>query len=522
VLKIRHYAKPQNVVCNPVGHILLLKNRTMTVRNKPTLRSQVLLQGTQGLTQSQPCKTTCMHLRSINTLLFLTMALWTVRINAQPNVPRPKFQNYQPVNLPTHEINSGTQAYFQDKILNNPLLPNNDPSVQAQNLRIMQQSGMTLPGQTSNIRQQQINELKQELEADKRDVYKATINRFQSYLNQFLQLNPDNFSITQAVYLSEAVYYDKPYSYEEFEKAIKQRAGFVKQILKQEGLSIKNGSAVHYGIQKLFSQDNTIKDNKTGKEILLKRIEYDFDDFYGEKDWTKMFVTKVLQTNSGQCHNLPLLYLCLAEQLNAKAYLSLAPNHSFIQFPDSKNRLHNFETTNGNLVSTQWLMQSDAISATAYKNKTYLDTLSSRKLYAQCLADFQMAYLMKNGYDNYSQQLSNQILAIDSTNINALMTNSNYATYLFQDLLKRAGFPPKEKFTEYPELQSTYNNMMAAQQKVNERGYQDMPEQQYKDWLKSIEAEKQKQRHKEEQQRLKREIEQLKKMKSTFINSPKG
>lgn len=494
----------------------------MTVRNKPTLRSQVLLQGTQGSTQSQPCKTTCLHFRSINTLLFLTLALLTVRTNAQPNVPRPKFQSFQPVNLPTNQTTSQTQAYFQDKVLNNPLLPHSDPSVQAQNLRIMQQSGMTLPGQTSNVRQQQINELRQELEEEKRDTYKATINHFQGYLNQFLQLDPDNFSITKAIYLSEAVYYDRPYAYEEFEKAIKQRADFVKQILKQEGLSVKNGSAVHYGIQKLFSQDNIIKDRKTGREFLFKRIKYDFDDFYGEKDWTKMFVTKVLQTNSGQCHNLPLLYLCIAEQLNTKAYLSLAPNHSFIQFLDNKNRLHNFETTNGNLVSTAWLMQSDAISATAYKNKTYLDTLSSRKLYAQCLADFQMGYLMKNGYDNFSQQLSDQILAIDSTNINALMANSNYATYIFRELLQKANFPPKEKFSEYPELQAAYNNMIVEQQKITERGYQDLPEQQYKEWLKSIELEKQKQRHKEEQERMKREIEQLKKMKSTFINSPKG
>jgi DNA primase len=137
------------------------------------------------------------------------------------------------------------------------------------------------------------------------------------------------------------------------------------------------------------------------------------------------------------------------------------------------------------------------------------------------MADFQLAYLMKNGYDNFSQQLSNQILTIDSTNINALMANSNYTTYIFRNLLQKANFPPNEKFAEYPELQAAYNKMIALQQKLTERGYQDMPAQQYKDWLKSIELEKQKQRYREEQERMKREIEQLKKIKSTFTNTPK-
>ena len=122
----------------------------------------------------------------------------------------------------------------------------------------------------------------------------------------------------------------------------------------------------------MFSQNNIYYDTKTKKEFVAKKIAYDFDDFDGEKDWTKMFVTKLLQTNSGQCHSLPLLYLCIAEQLHAKAYLSLAPNHSFIQYFDSKGERKNFETTNGNLVNIIWLMQSNAISSIALKNKTYL------------------------------------------------------------------------------------------------------------------------------------------------------
>jgi hypothetical protein len=31
---------------------------------------------------------------------------------------------------------------------------------------------------------------------------------------------------------------------------------------------------------------------------------YDFDDMWGEKDWTKMFVSKLLATGKGNCHSM--------------------------------------------------------------------------------------------------------------------------------------------------------------------------------------------------------------------------
>jgi len=222
---------------------------------------------------------------------------------------------------------------------------------------------------------------------------------------------------------------------------------------------------------------------------VVKKINYDFDDFEGEKDFTKMFVTKLLETNSGQCHSLPLLYLCIAEQLHAKAYLSLAPNHSYIQFFDNKKVLRNFETTNGHIVSTSWLLQSDAISAMAYKNKTYLDTLSQRKLFAECLADFQNSYIARNYYDNFTQQLSQKILSIDSTNINALMVNSNAALLQLHNLATKYGNPPQEQFNQYPEIEQAYNISRAAQQKVIQTGYQDMPKEQYNEWRNSLDRE---------------------------------
>lgn len=235
-----------------------------------------------------------------------------------------------------------------------------------------------------------------------------------------------------------------------------------------------------------------------------------------------MFVSKLMRTRTGQCHSLPLFFLCVAEQLNAKAWLSLSPNHSFIQYFDEEGHRYNFEPTNGNLVTQTWLMQSTYINSTALKNKTYLDTLSSRKLYAQCLSDLLMGHLMKIGYNQFSDHLANQILVIDPANVTALMTQANYYYYIFRDELKAAGNPPESNYPAYPRLDGAFKRMQEARQKVEQTGFQEMPEEAYQKWLKSLELEKQQQQHKAEQQRLQQQIKQLKNIKSTIINQPKG
>ena len=66
------------------------------------------------------------------------------------------------------------------------------------------------------------------------------------------------------------------------------------------------------------------------------------------------------------------------------------------------------------------------------------------------------------------------------------------AYYQFRYVCAQYGSPPREQISQYPELQALYDTAMAAQQKVNDRGYQEMPEKQYMAWLKSIDREKQK------------------------------
>jgi hypothetical protein len=410
-------------------------------------------------------------------------------IIAQPKVPSIRFPHFQTLNTQA----SGKK--LQTNNFNNPISAANMPlglsaaDVQTQvNLLALQQMGAIRATHTQQNQAQQLAALIQE---ESLENYNVSLAHFQSYLSQLLQLNPNNFSITKAVYLCEAVYDHHPITYPQFLKAIQQRAGLVKQILKQEGMSLKNSYEVHYAIQKLFAQNVRIL-RPNNSSIIIKKIEYDFNDFLGEQDYRNTFVAKLLQTNSGQCRSMPLLYLCIAEQLQTKAWLALAPQHSFIKFVDKKGNLSNFEATNGHTVSTTWLLQCNAISSIALKNKTYLDTLSSRKLFAQCLADFQLTYLVKFGYNNFTNMINQQILAIDSCNINAIMYNSNIALLQFNDLLKKYNNPTPQQIANNSTWANALKATQLAQKKVNDLGYQDMPKAQYLQWLQSIELEKRK------------------------------
>jgi hypothetical protein len=73
-------------------------------------------------------------------------------------------------------------------------------------------------------------------------------------------------------------------------------------------------------------------------------FRYSFDDPLGKQDWSNMFVTKLLATHQGNCHSLAYLYKILADELGAKCWLALAPNHIYIKNYSEKNRMVQYRT----------------------------------------------------------------------------------------------------------------------------------------------------------------------------------
>jgi hypothetical protein len=419
----------------------------------------------------------------------------------QPQLPQ--------VQIPQVHIPGNSQPAF-----NNPSA-NNSTQLQAYELDL----------QSVRNREQQMQDFRNDLKQEKFYTdYLKHLEETKHYRNAYNQLtkafSPDSFSLIKAIYIIENAYYNNTVPYDRFLKAIQLRADLVKQILKREGLDRNNNLALNYAIQKLFSQTNTYYNPRTKQSIAVPPIKYDFEDFKGEQKYDQLFVTKALSTGKGQCHSMPLLYLCIAEVLGAKANLSLAPEHSFIQFFDDKNRRMSFECTNGNLVSENW--QSGFINATALKNKIYLDTLSQRKLFAQCMADLALGYQAKFGNDNFLEQIQKTIEKIDSSNLTAKILNANLSTERALAQIKAAGSPNPQQLQQYPEAYAAYVQMMHSYATLDNTGFQEMPPEMYQAWLRSVEKEKKSRQAQELQAKMQQEINILKKAKVTFIKAKKN
>ncbi|MCB6089733.1 hypothetical protein LIT77_13560, partial [Flavobacterium psychrophilum] len=141
-------------------------------------------------------------------------------------------------------------------------------------------------------------------------------------------LDETNYSIKEVNFQIENAFFENKLDKAEFDKIIKQSGEFIIAKMKELNYDPNSNSAKNFMLFKFFSETLQLKDFKT-KHLPLK---YDFEDFNGDKNWSKMFVTKLLKTGTGQCHSLPLLYLTLAEEIGATAYLALAPKHSYIKF----------------------------------------------------------------------------------------------------------------------------------------------------------------------------------------------
>ncbi len=340
--------------------------------------------------------------------------------------------------------------------------------------------------------------------------------------DEISHMNPDSFSFTRATFTIENAYLDNKLSYDKFVSAVKLKADVVRQLLKKEHLSTKDNLALNYGIQQLYQQPQTYYDSKTKRMALLSPFKYDFNDYNGSKDLTQTFTAKMLWSGKGQCQSMPEVYLMLIEQLGAKAWLSLAPQHFYILFANKAGRLLSFETTNGNVVSNTWAAQSGFINAKAVKNNSYLDTLSKRQLYAQCLDNLLFGYLRKFDYDDFAEAVKQKILQIDSSNMRALIIDAQIKQMIALRKIDAAGRPKEGDLPKYPEAYKAYLEMRAAVDKVDNLGYQDMPEEAYQRWLRSIEQEKKRQGTREIQERLQREINTLKQMKSTLQPNKKN
>jgi hypothetical protein len=285
----------------------------------------------------------------------------------------------------------------------------------------------------------------------------------------------------KAVFLTENAFYSNSLNYKEFWQELDIIKNRINQFMSDKGVANhvmgKQFAIFHYMMEPSPYNDST-------------RFIYDFEDLTGDNDWTKMFVTKLLRTKSGNCHSLPYLYKILAEELGAEVYLALGPNHLYIKHKDDKGQWVNVELTNGTFPRDGWMISSLSISTEAIKNEVYMEPMSLQESVALTLVDLALGYQFQFGHDDFMLKCCDTLLEYYPKCINAYMVKREVLAEKRNRLVinnvqqKESGFQLEKMISE-------------LNKKIENLGYSDMPVEQYQQWVKDAERERQKQLHTE-------------------------
>ena len=304
-------------------------------------------------------------------------------------------------------------------------------------------------------------------------------------------LNPENYSIKDINFKIENAFFENKLQKEDFDKLIKQTADFIIAKTKELNFDINSNSAKNFMLFKFFTEAMQVKGFKE-KHFPIK---YDFEDYSGDKNWSKMFVSKLLKTNTGQCHSMPLLYLILAEQIGAVAYLSQSPNHSYIKFQDEKGKWYNLELTNGMFTVSSFILNNGFIRSEAIQNNIYMQSMTKKELLSQFFTDLASGYIHKFGYDEFVEKIIDKALELNPNSITANLNKANLNTETFKYVVKQLKFTKenKEDIKKYPKALALLNKMKKQYNKIDDLGFQPMAAEAYEKWLGSLKKAKNKQ-----------------------------
>ncbi|MFZ6012038.1 MAG: hypothetical protein ACOYXT_16980 [Bacteroidota bacterium] len=293
------------------------------------------------------------------------------------------------------------------------------------------------------------------------------------------------YNLKRAVFLTEHAY-DTTLNYQRFERQISKLVEIIQLKIKHDKISPDDNMGKILAVFQFMADTIKVFHPALEKTITTYPKLYDFEDFYGIHDYHKMFVTKLVKTGTGQCHSMPLLFLILCQEINAKAYLSFAPEHSYVKFLDKTKTLHNVELTNQMITTDQFILQSGFIRSAAVKSRIYMDTLGMEKVIISTLGDLANSYAKKYGrYDDFTLKLAETVLSRFPNEIVANMHAANYYNMLDYRIKKQydslglgeAQFWADEKFKAVRRSAIMWND------RLDNLGYAEMPPDIYSKWL---------------------------------------
>lgn len=317
--------------------------------------------------------------------------------------------------------------------------------------------------------------------------YDSTAIRYNEILIQISEIQKLNGAFKDAAFLTEVAY--KPYVKDDnyYFKFISKYSKLIKKYSnKTQLLKYKQRDSLNYisNVSLATFMSGEISIRLDSLDIYTLPFTYNFDDPQGNQDWTNTFVTKLLATHKGNCRSLTYLYKILADELGAKCWLALAPNHIYIRNYSKQIGWYNTELTSGTFPTDAWIAATGYVNVDAIRSGVYMDTLSNQQSIGLCIMDLAQGYIKQtNNYtDSFVLKCCNLVLQYHSVNPEALLTKA--------EVLKRMYLKQKEE--NNPTAQNTYNEMEQTYITLVKLGYREMPYKSYLKWLQSAKKDKEK------------------------------
>ncbi|NDW12548.1 hypothetical protein D0T50_06545 [Bacteroides sp. 214] len=287
----------------------------------------------------------------------------------------------------------------------------------------------------------------------------------------------DTIDFKKAVFLVESAYYQEQLKEHGFNDVVKFYATLCNKVINSGDIDYterdKNIAMAQCGVF-IFMTDSLsmITDEGIAKH---PPFSYNHADFAGQKDWSNMFVSTVMQTKKGNCHSLPYLYKIIMDELGYESHLALAPNHIYIKVNNKKVGWYNIELTCADFPTDAWYAASGYIHTDAIRNGIYMRALTDKEAVAMTLVDLAQGYQAKFGIEDGSFIIKCCDTALEHfpKYINAMLLKAEILTELYRES------KDEELFRQMTEL---YGN-------IHKLGYRKMPQQMYANWLNSLNSE---------------------------------
>lgn len=294
---------------------------------------------------------------------------------------------------------------------------------------------------------------------------------------ELILLGKNDLSFKDAVFITENVYFDNQLNKENFDDFIHLYSSLGRGIIEIGSIEYnekdKNVAMAQCAIFLFMTDSVSIQyDNDI---ITRYPFSYNYNDFAGQKDWSNMFVSTLMETNKGNCHSLPYLYKIIMDELGHDSHLALAPNHIYIKAYNKKVGWYNIELTCADFPTDAWYAASGYIHTDAIRNGIYMRALSDKEAVAMTLVDLAQGYQAKYGMEDGSFIIKCCDTALEHfpKYINAMLLKAEILTELYRES------NDEELLRQMTEL---YGN-------IHKLGYRKMPQQMYANWLNSLNSE---------------------------------